>query len=170
MNGKQVPFFATKRDISEMCGNAMQELPQIKFIECGLFDSPHATEIFDPNDLREFAGYMIVNSFAVLYSRAVEQRKGGVKYAFDPGSNGRHTVIRTGGMASAEMVLPGDIALMSDTPIDAQHTFSIFEKAIKSHFVKIKTYRVGSEAAALLDKGGRLALTIKSPREFDLER
>jgi hypothetical protein len=169
MSGKQIPFFATTTDLIEVCREIVDELG-VKFVECGLFDNPNMVEIFDPSLLREQTGYMVLDAEIILKSRPVEQRKGGVRYAFDPGSNGGHTLIRTGGESNASMLLPGDVALMANAPPDAKRIFSAFDNKLKKSFEKIKTYRVGPEAAALLDKGGRLALAPKSPPEYDLKR
>ena len=169
MAGKQIPFFATKRDLSEVCKKIVGGMG-VKFVECGLFSAPEMIEISDPLQLAESTGYMVVDSRVALSPRTVEQRRGGVKFAFDPGSCGRHMSLRTGGQPGESILLPGDVAIMDGAPDEAKDYFSILDAEMRERFQKIKSYRVGPDAALLLDQGGRLALTLKSPLEYDLKR
>ena len=48
--------------------------------------------------------------------------------------------------------------------------FLAFSRIVRSQFVKVKSYWLGSEAVQLLDSGGRLAATPNAPPEYDLKR
>jgi hypothetical protein len=72
-----------------------------------------------------------------------------------------------GGVWKKKIVLQGRIATASDSP-HSQALLKRFQAAITKMFSKVRAYRVGPKALALLKSGKRLTASAQSPRERDV--
>jgi hypothetical protein len=89
------------------------------------------------------------------------------RYCMDQLSNPDTVTFTPAGMWGDDVVLSGRVATASDSPI-SQALMKRFNSAFNKRFTKVKAYRVGPEALALLKAGKRLTISARSPSEFDL--
>jgi hypothetical protein len=111
--------------------------------------------------------YLIADREIRIEVEDVPQRRGGVKYAIDQQANPKTIVITPGGLFGEGCLIAGQIGTASDDT-DSIALYELFHREFKSRFKKVKSYLVGAEARALLDKGWRLTSSIKAPIDYDL--
>jgi hypothetical protein len=113
--------------------------------------------------------YLITARGVSVNVRTVESNDGKQVFFVDQLVNPDSITVTPAGSWGNETVLSGRFATAS-TSAAARHLMNAFGRVVKSKFEKIGPYRVGREALAILDKGGRLTDAVQSPREFDLVR
>jgi hypothetical protein len=101
--------------------------------------------------------------------RSVEQRRGGTAWFVDQKLNPATIVLRPGGRIDDSMVLAGEVSTISVHP-DSQRLMRSFGNELNRAFGRIQEYRVGPEAARLLDSGVRLVGSPRAPPGYDLRR
>jgi hypothetical protein len=165
---KQLPLFATENDMSLL----VQEVGNVRPIDLavmGLFDQSESHALVDPMQIKQLTSYLAFEKGLVVVSRPVQQRNGGIKFAIDPMANPWSIALRCGGQLDAGRLTAGDISVATENP-HAKELFAIFSRIVRSQFQKIQSYYVGAEAVRILDQGGRLTPTAKSPPNYDLTR
>ncbi len=113
--------------------------------------------------------YLITTRDSKVNVRELASLFGRRKWVVDQLENPDSTVFWHGGLYGTEVLLSGRVASVSKTPT-AQKLQRAFEAAIRKSFVRINAYYVGANAEKLLDKGVRLTVSARSPREYDLCR
>jgi hypothetical protein len=157
---KQIPLFATEKDLLDILQSGSQKCP-IEFVVAGLFDqkSQIVRRTFD----------LIFHEATPLAHRAVVQRNGGEKYAIDQIANPHSISLWFGGLHENVRLVASQIGTATNS--DKSHELhSLFLALVRQQFELIKSYYVGPEAVKLLDRGIRLTLTAKSPEAYDLTR
>jgi len=89
------------------------------------------------------------------------------RYCMDQSLNPDTVVFTPAGLWGDDIVLNGKVSTVSDSPI-AQKLMRRFNTAFNNSFTRVKAFRVGPEAFALLKAGKRLTLSVHSARTFDL--
>ncbi len=109
---------------------------------------------------------------SVSYVRA-GQHSAGAPDSFERGAeipqlaNPETVVFTPAGLRNSGMILPGSFGTASEAP-GSQRLMRACHQEITNAFVKVKAYYVGTGALALARQGARLALSVQSPRDFDL--
>lgn len=173
----QVLFFLTKEDVTPIIKSVEDKLP-LKYVEMGLFDSKEAVFYNSAEAINGFAGpsignwnkdlmLMIIPNDAALVIRAVEQRKGGIKYAIDPSENQVSIRIQFGGIVSEGVLLAGkcDTIFHSDF---SKAVFKEFKATLKTQSRNIDSFYVGRDAESKLKAGWRLVTNEKMASGYDL--
>ena len=113
--------------------------------------------------------YLVTLGDSSIKPRKIRQNSGKIVWAIDQLENPDSTVFMHGGRYREDVLLHGQVAAASRTPI-ALKLQRAFESAIRKHFVHIKAFRVGKAAELLLDSGVRLTPSAQFPMEYDLSR
>jgi hypothetical protein len=170
-------FVADEAD-ARLLLNAATEENSLAFALSGLFDT-NDVQIFSRENLRNVGvapsgdvnqepTYLAAEEGALFTARAVLQRSGGTKYAVDQTTNGDTVAITFGGRHSREVLIAGRVGTVSATNA-AVDLYKSFERLIKKHFTKVKSFYVGPEALAALYRGERLTTSVRSPKLYDLQ-
>jgi len=168
MPSNQTSIYATQGDLLTLVREICSERP-LEFVATGLFDKPEPTVLNKPEDLSPFTAYLAFDKGLGITVRAVPQRGGAEKYAFDQLANPHTVILRCGGPIDGQRLIAGQIGTVSKEG-QAAGLYSLFAKLVRRKFEKIKSYYVGPEAVRLLDQGVRLTPTEKSPETYDLVR
>ena len=111
--------------------------------------------------------YLCFSHDAGIKVRSVRQQKGGRRYFVDQLKNSDTVVLRFGGQFEGRVMIAGHIGTISESDWSLK-AFVIFQKEIRKHFVRVKSYYVGGEAHRLLVDGWRFTWNVASPKEYDL--
>jgi hypothetical protein len=177
MRGKLLPIFATPGDLAKLLSAAESKMA-IAFYDAGLVEKTTADKSLSSDEVvracaasgKEFRHFLVVPVGTIINVEEIPQRKGGMHYSVgDQRLNPRSIRIAPGGMVNPMMLLKGQIDTISDTP-ESLALHGTFAKVVRKQFTKVQEYWVGPEAIQILDGGGRLAITDKSPPEYDLKR
>lgn len=166
MPKKQLPIFATQRDLSDLLHEICVVNP-IDLVVMGLFDRAEPTVVTFPEGLQPLTSYLVLNKGVGVVVRSVPQRKGGLMYAIDPIENPISVVLHGGGFSGADRLIAGSISVASDESVSLK-LFALFSKVVGQRFEKVKSFYLGPEAALLFKQGLRLSPTAKSPELYDL--
>jgi hypothetical protein len=112
--------------------------------------------------------YLVVLKERPVEVRSVREDDGVVRYRVDALFNPAAVLFTPGGRWSEDVLLDG--VLMSSDHSESKTVMKPFVAHIRKSFQKIKAFRVGPHAEALLDAGKRLTIAEQSPREYDLTR
>lgn len=167
MSTKNLPLFATTSDLLEVVREVDAARP-LQFVAAGLFDQSEP-QLVEKAQLESLNRYIVMDRGATVRVESVPQRRGGTLYAVDQSMNPDSVGLSMGGLLEAGHLLAGHVGTASVSPISLQ-LCDLFAKSIRRHFERIKSYRVGREAARLLDQGVRLTATKKGPATYDLTR
>ncbi len=173
MTTLQIPIFATKGDWREVLMGIEEQRP-LQYVLMGVFKSravqvmasPFASENESKAPPPSPAGYLVLDRGTGVSVRCVPQRRGGELYAVDQIENEVSIVLRPGSELK-ECLVAGQIGTASSHAASLE-LFRLFESELKRKFGRIKSYRVGREATALLQRGVRLTANPRSPAEMDL--
>lgn len=101
----------------------------------------------------------------------IPQKGGGVRYSLSQRLNPDSISFLPGGLFSDQKILVcGHIGTMSESQASIS-LYKVFVRAVTKGFEKIGSYRVGPEAARLMDEGYRMVtIGITSPTAYDLRR
>ena len=176
MGKSQFEVFCTTSDLVAVLDDAQARSP-MSFAVAGLFETANVHRLHDSADIATFIAasgetllsFLAVASGDAVGAREVFQRNGSSLYGVDQLSNPRSVVLRPGRLIDERTLLAGQIGTASQDPVSVT-LFSTFRDVVRKQFVKVKSYWVGPEAVQLLDAGGRLTATLKSPPEYDLRR
>ncbi|MYM97973.1 hypothetical protein [Duganella vulcania] len=172
-------FYATPNDLLPALDHIDSEL-QLAYVLMGLFDDEAQTTYANGSMLPTLAeslsvgsaisspGYLVTERSMPIRTREVQQNDGSKKYAVDQLLNPNSIVFQHGGFYSTEILLPGRVATVSDTPA-AMKIQRVFSTILAKSFTRVKAYWVGQEALALLQQGTRLTVGADSSSEFDLK-
>lgn len=173
----RIGFFATRSDLVSLLTGA-ESNRRVHYAEAGLFDDdtiivyrsseeiPKLGEIdtLDPNQGR----VLLIADLDVQFSmRAVPQRRGGMKFALDQKENPDTVSLLPGGQFDDQTVVAGNFATCTDSPASLA-LLGLLNQIAKEKWRKIKSDRVGPQAEAVLDAGGRLTAGLRP--EYDLHR
>ena len=165
---RSIDVFATENDWSAILTSVALKR-SLGLVEAGLFDDPAIEMLEISTNLEAFKSYLIINRDHAVAVRNVPQRLGGEKFAIDQLANPDSVMLVIGGMIGENRLVSGQISTVA-AESNSTELYAEFTKAIRTQFEKIKSYYVGPEASRLLDAGGRLTPTRKSPKEYDLVR
>ena len=168
MSRQITPFFATHQDLSDVLRDAMA-VRAIELVDAGLLDHRQLIILSGPGNMRARHIYLVVDRGDRMHMREIPQRRGGEKYKVNLADDFNNVTLNTGGILSEIQMLPGQVGTLSDKSSHLER-YNLLSKIIKKRFERIGPYYVGREAAAMLDAGGRLSMTAKSPPEYDLTR
>lgn len=168
MSKKQSPFFATHDDLVSLAREVMEVRP-FDLVHGGLFEEPRLQVISDVANLMSFEAFLVVDRGMPVNFRLVPQRSGGEMYAVDQLNNPYTIWLDVGGLLAERHLIAGRIGTVGNCH-QSDELYAVFTKVIRRRFEKIKSFHVGPEAAFMLDNGGRLSATPKSPKIYDLIR
>lgn len=172
-------FFATRRDLEEVL-RAVESATALQYVEAGLFEGPPPAAmdsllawpdlgVSKHGDQAHEVTFLVAERGARVEVREVPQRRGGVRHAIDQQINPATISLCPGGVFGDAAIIAGSIGTISGDAA-SRALFRLFDRAIASRFEKIRSYRVGAEAAAMLDAGARLTARVKAPPLYDLAR
>ena len=113
--------------------------------------------------------YLVTDTDTEVALRELSPFQGHARWAIDQLANPDSTMLWHGGMYGDSVLLYGRVATASTSRVAASLQ-RVFESAIKKQFVRVRTFYVGAQAAALLDQGVRLTIGAESPKDYDLRR
>ncbi len=111
--------------------------------------------------------FLVVAPGTPVTIRPVKLDAGGTNHLVDQLLNPDSVVITPAGLWRGSVLLPGRVATASRSS-SAQLLMRRFRRAFSRHFTKLKAYRMGPLALAMLRSGGRLTHSAQSPPEYDL--
>jgi hypothetical protein len=179
MAGVGIQFFATREDMEEVIGVVEAQRP-LTYVRTGLFDDPAVDAVDSLLAITELgfapAGkaaqcprYLVGARPFVPVIRSVLQRRGGTKYSIDQLENQQTITIRPGGVFESYAVIAGTLDSVSKAPASLE-LYRLFMAAVRPRFQAIKSYRIGKNAAHLMDAGYRMTADVRSPTVYDLTR
>jgi hypothetical protein len=92
---------------------------------------------------------------------------GEVRYDIFPSDNRNSVVFAPGGIHPSGALVSGELSTMPDVR-GTKSLFQLLVSRICSGFVKIKSFHLGQEALALLEKGTRLTMDVEASPISDL--
>jgi hypothetical protein len=178
-SAKRTNFFATKQDL-EPGLERIESKHDLQYVRCGHYptDVPDAYgswwDIPDLgiNNTGDHLGtaYLVIGRAAKPVLRRIDLTSGEVSYVVDQQQNPESVVFRPGGKYRAEVLVCGHIETLAQSRT-ADSLRREFAASVVEGFEKVGNYKVGPQAAKLLDSGFRLVtIGIGSPREYDLRR
>jgi hypothetical protein len=179
MARNQQSFFATKSDLESLLRTVESE-GRLQFVETGLFDSPDVRPIrsllgvpglgqLSVGDHNLGTCYLVADQDVSITSRAVPQRRGGMKYAVDQDGNPKTIAFRPSGTFGDNVLIDGQVGTVSDDP-SSLALFHLFRNEIRRRFTRVHEFYLGKESGELLDRGWRLTANVRSPTSYDLKR
>lgn len=168
MSKTQTPFFATHGDLVAIALEVMA-FRKLDFVLGGVFPEPTLTVLKDVHDLGVCEIYLVVEHGSSVGLRSVPQRTGGQKYAVDQIENPHAIALHTGGPYTDRHLIAGQVGIVGKNR-QSDDLYALFRMVIQKRFEKIKSFYVGPEAIAMLEKGARLSATPKAPQLYDLIR
>lgn len=182
MRSRQTHIFATRSDLIPGLQMAESQL-NITYVRCdGLRSESDFEQVnslgewenlgqnLTGNHMDGFRFLIIPKGYKVKVQR-VPQQGGGTRYALDQRLNPESVVFLPGGQyESRPALICGHIGTTTDSPISVE-LYKAFVRLVTKGFEKVKGYRLGPEAARLMDRGLRMiTIGIGSPGEYDLKR
>ena len=179
MAATQLQFFATRGDLEEVV-RSVEAARQLAYVRAGLFDEPTvvlAESLLTIPEVGTAQGdaspkcpsYLVALRPFVPAVRSVPQRGGGTKYAIDQLENPQTIVLRPGGVLGDAVIIAGSLGTASTAPASLE-LYASFRAEFLASFSSIKSYRVGAQAARLLDAGARLTADVRAKPLYDLGR
>jgi hypothetical protein len=177
MGRKLLPIYATTGDLLQLLSAAESKMA-MEFYVAGLVEKSAAHRSLTSGEVlhaieasgKVYPMFLVVPAATTVNVEEIPQRKGGVHYLVgNQNYNPNSIIVHPCELINPTMLLKGQIGTISDTP-ESLALFATFAKVLRKQFTKVKSYWVGPEAIRILDSGGRLAITDKSPPEYDLKR
>jgi hypothetical protein len=179
---RQIHIFATREDLLPGLGQAEADL-EIAYCRCDelRYDSnfEHFASLLDWKELGQNTTGDHVRSYQLLVAprktkfrvERIPQRGGGVRYDVSQLRNPDTVSFLPGGIYQNHRALVcGHIGTASESQVSIA-LYLAFARAVTKGFEKIRAYRVGPEAARLMDQGYRMVtIGLGSPQEYDLRR
>ena len=183
---KQVHIFATRSDL-ETGLRAFEVQLGVKYVRCDLYYGPTFEQYFT---LLDWAGlgknntgehitgpcFLVLKRDVQVNVETVPQHAtpaavGKVRYDVSQKLNPDSVSFLPGGIFNDHKALVcGHIGTASESSISLS-LYRTFVKAVTNGFKKVGAYRVGREAASMMDAGYRMVtIGINSPRKYDLAR
>ena len=174
---KQIQFFALKEDLLPVL-EAVEREGALKYIRTGNRLSADFETFLHGGDIpnlgkatRESAiscdTFLVTDVTQPVRVREIRGSGGVPRYCMDQLINAETVTLTPAGVWNEDVSLCGRVATVSDSAV-AQALMKRFNSAFRSHFSKIKAYRVGRGARALLDAGKRLTIAEQSSGSVDL--
>jgi hypothetical protein len=176
---KQIFFFATPNDIAPVLSRLESNAP-LKFVEMGTMSTPNRAIYLTSSEIpdqgiathetgSQSQGYMVSHQDTQNHMRTSVTKRDEKRWNLFNSDN-EETVILTMAGKWKDMLLPGTMDTLHETPI-AQQLMKWFLAALKAEgFTKVGMYWLGNEALDMLKAGKRLSMTAEqSPPEFDLK-
>lgn len=174
---KSLNFFATEADIKLVLIELESVVP-VKYVRAGMSDNPDietyssATEIprlglANSPDQSQCDIFLILPVDIRVNVRAIEQRKGGVRFAVDQLKNPASLALRPGGVFDECCVIAGQIGTCTNNP-NSIEMMRLATRLTRKHFERIHSYFVGPKARELMEQGFRLTADARMPKEYDL--
>jgi len=166
-----IELFATADDL-RLLVQEVEAARAIHFGRSGLLDVeavPLRQTLVSSDAPLEGEMYLVQDRESPFTSSAVPQRGGGMKYSVSQLENPRSVSIRCGRRIGEEYLSPGHIGTISSDPASLD-LFDLFRRAAAKHFTRVNSYWLGPDAERMLDAGAKLAVSPKTPAEYDLRR
>jgi hypothetical protein len=182
VTGRRLPqslFFATRGDVAPGLERVESKL-RLKYVQ--YLDPGPAPLTF--SSLREVPDlgvarsgdhmtghcYFVVDAAAQVPVLAATQKSGKVQYMIDLDRAPPALILRTGGVFGERVLISGNVGPVGETE-ESLALYRAFAPELLRGFEKVKAYKVGPEAARLLDEGWRLVtISVRSPVDYDLRR
>ena len=177
----QLMFYATREDLLDVL-LPLEEKYGFTYATMGAYVKPEI-EVFQ--SLSQITGLGVsphgkrygVKSYLLAMSKAeisVQEKVTSCAnrdcfYWLDTSSNPDALALYPSGIFSPTTLLDGRLYAASESGASIA-LFKLIAKEIKRKFERVKAYWLGRQAAKLLDSGGRLAMDIDTPAEYDLKR
>ena len=177
---KRIHFFSTPADIIPALRRFEANAP-LKFVETSNLTSPERDIYLESQQIPSpgISTHETGNS-SVSYMVSLRDTKNNVhtfighggekRWTLDNSDNEETVILTMAGLWKEEMLLPGLMDTMHETPI-SQQLMKWFVAALKAEgFTKVDNWWLGKEAMMMLKAGKRLSTTAEqSPPEFDLK-
>ncbi len=114
--------------------------------------------------------YIVLPVGSAVTVRSLPQRTGGVSHVIDVDGLTDAVLLRLGGVYGERALIAGDVSAIGASPA-ATALQRHLGRELTRGFETVKGWRVGPEAARLLDAGWRLVtISMRSPAGYDLTR
>ena len=178
MKNKGICFFATVNDMGRGL-ESLEEKFDYKYVLTGSFENQEIQSFSSYRDIPNFGisktGNCALNPFYILVEsvndiniRHVPQKRGGVRYLIDGATNQFYLRFQPACTFESRLLNPGVFHPQENEK--SINFYGLFSKHFLKNFEVIKSYRVGSEAAAMLDNGIPLCNSIKAGQAYYLRR
>lgn len=174
---KQIQFFALKEDLLPVLEAVERDGP-LKYVRTGNClssdfeafqrgaDIPHLGKA-DSETGSTCESFLVTGRVVPVTVRPIKGVGSVKRYCMDQLINSDTVELTPAGLWGEDIVLNGRVATVSESLI-SQELMKIFNSAFRNHFSKVKAFFVGHKALVLLGAGKRLAISVQSPRDFDL--
>ena len=170
-------FFATRGDLLPVVTDPA--LADLVAVRCGGADHPEPVRIPLP-ELPDLGAAGATSSIAcaswLVHARDTRLAPRLVRvhdrdrWLFDQLAGVATVTFTPGGVRPTGVMLHGRVATVWTDEPAARELLRAFQRSIDRRFARIRSFRVGPEAEALLDSGARLTAAEQSPPEHDLTR
>lgn len=175
-----VGFFATRADLEPglLRIERDQSLKFVPYVDPGPAPPEYRSLLREVPDLGQARSddhntghcYVALPGAGSVAVRSISQRGGRVSHLIDVDSLVGAVLLRLGGVHGDRALIAGDVSAVGKGP-DASLLERRLARELTRGFEKVKGWRVGPEAAALLDAGWRLVtISLRSPAGYDLTR
>ena len=177
---KQILFFALKQDILAALEMVESGFP-LKYVRTGNFESPETMEYLAAKDIPclgeadsdaaiTCASYLVCHKDLRVSPLPLIGEKGESRYLVDQRIDADSAILTPAGMRKGEAILHGRVATAYDSAASREYLNAFSSALKKNRFAKVKSFWVGQQALGFLGDGGRLTISVSSPREFDLRK
>lgn len=178
-SASRMMFFATRSDLEALI-REVEVRRVLKYVRAGLRPSPEL-ETYESGlnlpslgtastgDALQEPAYLVFDASDTPRAQPIPQRRGGVRYGVYPDANPRTVMFRPGGRYDERHLISGEVVTGGEDPV-ALEICELFESVMSRMFRRLKSYRLGSEAARELDRGVRLTRAVGAPVAYDLRR
>lgn len=175
---KGISFFATPDDQRRLL-HVIENTAPVKYIRAGLFDNSEPEIIYSLAQQEGFGisetgrhpvdMYLVCEHDNSIAVRPVPQRRGGVKFAINQLENPDTISFFPSGIYLDSVIIDGTVGTVSDSAISLR-LYQLFQKTMRTQFIRVGAYRIGEQALQLLDSGWRLAHSAHANPKFDLKQ
>lgn len=177
---RSVGFFATRADLEPGLVEVEREqrLKFVPYLDPGPAPPEFRSLLADVPDLGQARSgdhnldhcFVALPVASAVVVRAVPRRGSGVSHVIDIDGLTGAVLLRLGGAHSDRALIAGDVSAIGGGPETAALQRSLGRQLTRG-FENVKGWRVGPEAARLLDSGWRLVtISLRSPSRYDLTR
>src|SRR5262249_5290612 len=152
---KSINFFATKNDLESVLA-AVEAVRPLRYTQAGMLDVEERPSLTDGWQIPRLgcapSGTQTLEPFWLITDRAkkvkvevVAQRKGGMRYGVDPGSNPEGVVLWPGGIFENSCLIAGRLGT-GVLNAASNELLDLFGQKMRNIFKPIKSFLVGPEA------------------------
>lgn len=176
MKNPQINFFCTRDDILGLMREVSED-------GCSIFRVGHFRELAESGPysiqaLPEFGictagqqalcpAYLLLPAGSSPLGRKVGLATSEEKWAVDVAAAPGSVYLRPGGEFETDVLIAGALSADPGSAWSAD-LFKSLKRTMSADFVRVRSYWLGPQANAVLNRGGRLTANVRSPQQYDL--